>query len=462
MNVGDQQSVVVVDDDPGILEFIERVLVREQLHCHSFSSGSEILKHFESEARAPAVILMDLNLPDYDGLTLMRAIRDKGIETPVVVITARASLEKAVDAMRKGAFDVLSKPFDPVDSLIRCITQAMAHGQLHHDKRALEKKLATSLDRTCLIGHSLAMQGVRQMIAAVAGTNTTVLIAGETGTGKELVARLVHEQSPRSRNKFVPVNCGELASSVLESELFGHTKGAFTGATYARAGLFVSAHQGTIFLDEVGELPATTQTRLLRVLEDSEVRPVGSDTRTKINSRVVSATNRPLSRMVASGEFREDLYYRLKVFEIRMPPLRERREDIPEITDYLLEKHSIILGRECPSISQKVREKLQHESWPGNVRQLENLLERALILCDSVIEEKHLSLGPLSQYPSPLLDDCLPLRNEESFREARSAFERKFLQNLIEGTRGNRAEAARRAQLDPSNLRRLLRKYQLH
>lgn len=462
MGVSHQQSVIVVDDDPGILEFIERVLLREQLTCSSFSSGGELLKHLDSASQPPGVVLMDLNLPDYDGLTLMRAIRGKGVEAPVVVITARASLEKAVDAMRKGAFDFLSKPFDPLDSLLRCVTQAMAHGQLQNDKRILEKKLATSLDRTCLIGHSLAMQGVRQMIAAVAETNTTVLITGETGTGKELVARLVHEQSPRNKNKFVPINCGELASSVLESELFGHTKGAFTGATCARAGLFVSAHQGTIFLDEVGELPATTQTRLLRVLEDSEVRPVGSDTRTKINSRVVSATNRPLSQMVASGEFREDLYYRLKVFEIRVPSLRERRDDIPEITDYLLEKHSILLSRDCPGISAKAREKLQHEPWPGNVRQLENLLERALILCDDLIEESHLSLGPLSQYPVPLLDDCLPLRSEESFREARSAFERKFLQNLIEGTRGNRAEAARRAQLDPSNLRRLLRKYQLH
>jgi transcriptional regulator with PAS, ATPase and Fis domain len=325
-----------------------------------------------------------------------------------------------------------------------------------------------------LLGSSAEIRRVRDLVDAVSATDATVLISGETGTGKELVARMLHERSGRPALKFVPVNCGALSPTVLESELFGHARGAFTGANTARSGLWVTANGGTLFLDEISELALSMQARLLRVLQESEVRAVGADRSRVIDARVIAATNRPLRDLVARGEFRQDLFYRLNVFEITVPPLRDRRPDIEELTEHFVHKYSVHLGRNVPDIAKEVRATLNAYDWPGNVRQLEHVIERALILCQDQIETIHLSLGADRVAHGPRLREAeepssrprlMSLPQEEGplgpLRLEKENFEKEYLRMLMESSHNNRAEAARVAHLDPSNLRRLLKRHGL-
>lgn len=451
------EEILIVDDDPDTLGLMRRFLSSEGFHCQTFATGAGAIQGVKHQASRPDVVLVDLHLPDYNGVELIQQLRLAGVDAPAIVVTAESSVRKAVDAMKNGAFDYVTKPFESLESLERSVRKACEHRRLQLEKHALESKLTAT--RTQLVGSSSRILEVRQMVEAVAGTNATVLVTGATGTGKELVARMVHECSPRHSKKFVPVNCGELAESVLESELFGHAKGAFTGANSARQGLFVSAKGGTLFLDEVGELEITMQSRLLRVLEGSMIRPVGADELRKIDVRIVAATNRDLKNLVKHGAFRKDLLYRLNVFEIPLPALSERVSDIPEIARHLVRKHSVLLGRDAPEITEGTMKELQRQPWPGNVRQLENVIERALILCDAVLDEPHLHLEPRGRMTSAVTrhDDAAP----SPFQEARHEFEYQYLVQLLEQTGGNRSEAARLACLDPSNFRRLLKRHQI-
>ena len=324
-------------------------------------------------------IIVDLDMPGKDGIGVMAHCKEHSPETEAVVLTGKSSMDTAIAALRHGAFDYLTKPCKLIE--IQALLKRVAEKrQLTQKCRALTHQVQRLEGTPRLIGNSLGMQKVRMLIEKVAPTNSTVLILGETGTGKELVARGLHDQSTRADNPFVAVNCGALPETLIESELFGHRKGAFTGADEHRVGLFEVAHGGTIFLDEIGELPKAMQAKLLRVLESGEIRRVGENKATNVDVRVVCATHRDLPEMVAAGEFREDLMYRINTFEIYLPPLRERIDDIPDLARYLLSRHR--RGGQA-ELALDAIEALRGHVWPGNVRELANVIEHATILCDS-------------------------------------------------------------------------------
>ncbi|HSC86796.1 MAG TPA: sigma-54 dependent transcriptional regulator [Polyangiaceae bacterium] len=451
-----QPSVLVIDDEPAIAGLLSRWLKEAGWSTEQAPGAIEGLARLERRP-APDVVLVDLHMPGLDGLSFIERAHSNVPELPIIVMTARASVETAVAAMRQGAFDFLTKPFEPPELVTAACRRALSHIKLLHQNRELKQQLG-SYASTGLVGSSAPMDRLRRLIDAVAPTEATVLIAGETGTGKELVARAVHAGSERRANPFIAVNCGALSETLLESELFGHVRGAFTGATSARRGLIEAASGGTLFLDEVGELSLAMQTRLLRVLQEGEVRPVGADSSRIVDVRVVAATHRDLAQSVKNGSFREDLYYRLNVFRLDVAPLRARREDIPALTRHFLERLATRLGRKTPEIEADAVAFLCDRPWRGNLRQLENTLERALILSRGDIGrdlvETVIDLESEAS-PVPRVSKQLPLG------EARQAFEHDYLRDLLTQSSGSRAEAARRAGLDPSNLRRLLKRHGL-
>lgn len=437
---------------------IRRILSQENweiVEAASALQGLEILRqHGDFD-----VILVDLHMPQKTGLEFLEEAKQISSDLPVIVMTARGSIETAVRAMQLGAFDFLTKPFESFEVVIAVCQRAIAQSQLMRQNRQLKQQLQETL-LGGLVGSSAAMKRLRQMIVAVAPTDATVLVIGETGTGKELVSRALHDASLRAQGPFLPVNCGALSENLLESELFGHVRGAFTGATTARRGLFEAASGGTLFLDEVGELSLAMQTRLLRVLQEGEIRPVGSEVHRAVDVRVVAATHRDLEKAVAEGSFREDLYYRLNVFRLYVPPLRERANDIPALTTHFLEKLARRLGKPVPDIEPEAIRWLCQRTWRGNLRQLENTMERALILSSGTVTLQ------LVQTVSDLVGEKVntvpePESTRLPLREARLHFERQYLQHLLELAEGCRAEVARQAHLDPSNLRRLLKRHRL-
>ena len=335
-------------------------------------------------------LLVDLNMPGRGGLEVIARAKQLAPDTEAVILTGKSSLETAVAALRQGTFDYLTKPCKLVD-LEAVLNRVAEKRELTNKYRALKQRLQRLEGSPELIGQSAGMKLVRQLIAKVAPTNSTVLVVGETGTGKELVARALHEQSLRAEMPLVPVNCGALPENLIESELFGHRKGAFTGAEEHRVGLFEVAHGGTLFLDEIGELPKALQTKLLRFLESGEIRRVGDNESFTCDVRVLCATNRGLDAMVAAGEFREDLWFRINTFEIPLPPLRQRLDDLPLLARHLARRHGAAAGRDAEIFTPEALAALAQHTWPGNVRELANVIERALILCDgAVIRPEHL------------------------------------------------------------------------
>jgi two-component system, NtrC family, response regulator HydG len=373
-----------------------------------------------------------------------------------VLMTGHATVSAAVEAMRLGAYDYLVKPVDPHHTLIPAMRRAVEHGRLIARNRFLERQLEASARIQGLVGESLAMRQVSALVSAAAPADVTILVLGESGTGKELVARAIHQQSPRSSKVFVDVNCAALTESLLESELFGHVKGAFTGATGARRGLFETASGGTLLLDEVGELSPATQARLLRVLQEGLIRPVGSSESRRVDVRVIAATNQDLAKAVEAGSFRQDLYYRLNVLSIEIPPLRERRDDIPALVDHFLTKHAARMKRDKPHADPSLLELFMAHDWPGNVRELENVVERAMVLCrgDTVTPDlAPPSLRAARPVSTPAESGPLP-----PLAEARDGFVRRYVERTLDVTRGNVAEAARIAGMDASNFRRLVKR----
>jgi DNA-binding NtrC family response regulator len=445
-------TVLIADDDEQALRAVRALLAAFGFKSICASSGAEAMQLLEKHASEIDCVLTDLYMPGVSGMDLLMHIRQTTPELPVVVVTGNADVPSAVTAIREGAFDFQLKPLSS-ETLTLALGRAIEHRRLKDRNRFLEQRLEASQRFGGIVGKSPPMRHVFELVANVAATEATVLITGESGTGKELVARSLHEHSPRATRQFVAINCGALAETLLESELFGHERGAFTGADTKRRGLFEEASGGTLFLDEVGELTPSTQVRLLRVLQERCVRPVGSNHARPIDVRVVAATNRNLDVEVREKRFREDLFYRLNVVSIELPPLRERGEDLLLLAHHLLGKHGSRLGKPGMRFSSDALEALTAYEFPGNIRELENAIERAAIMTTGELvtaQALPAQFRPASSRPRArsLID--------LSFNEARTRFERNYLDQVLEESAGNLSQAARRSGMDRSNFRRLL------
>ncbi len=442
--------ILVVDDDPDIRTILSDRLVARG---HDLLEATDGLKALEISARElPDLMLLDLDLPGADGLTVLERLRHESLPPTVVVITAFATIEKAVEAMRRGAFDFLAKPFQP--GLVELTVQkALERSELREENRALRAALPGG--RT-LIGSSGVMRELVEQARKVAESKSTVLLLGESGTGKEVLARSIHAWSPRAARPFIPVNCVALSEELLESELFGHEKGAFTGAHQQKPGKFELANNGTIFLDEVGDIRAALQTKLLRVLQEHEFERVGGTKTIRVDIRVIAATNRDLEEGVKAGRFREDLYYRLNVVRLRLPRLHERSEDVPDLAEHFLRKYGAETGKVISGISPDAMALLRRHRWPGNVRELENAIERAVVLGrgpEIVAEDLGLKTT----------DDAAPSPDAEigAFHASVEAHKKALIRRALDQAGGNQTRAAELLGLQRTYLARLIKTFAL-
>ena len=370
-----EPTVLVVDDEPGIVEPLAKIFEKENLRVLTAQGGSQALEILRREA--VSVLLTDLVMPGMSGLDLLKASKSISPETETILMTAYGTVENAVDAMRQGAYDFVTKPVKRA-TVVRAVTKALEKRNLVQENRTLRAQLEAAQHKA-IVGQSLAWRRLMDTVGQAAPSMATVLLLGESGTGKELIAREIHRSSSRSTGPFIPVNCAALPETILEAELFGYERGAFTGAVQRHDGRFLLADGGTLFLDEIGEIPTHVQVKLLRVLQEGEVERLGGRT-TKVDIRLVAATNQDLRLAVKEGRFREDLYYRLNVISLRVPPLRERRDDIPLLAEHFLRLYGERNGRQLIGISRPAMDALTRHEWPGNVRELENTVERAVVL----------------------------------------------------------------------------------
>ena len=400
-----------------------------------------------------AVTLTDIKMAGRDGLALLDEIKAVDESAVVIIMTAYSSVDSAIAALRKGAYDYVTKPFVN-DDLLKTIENAATQRQLFHENRLLKRELQKQYNFSEIVGKSDKLQHVFDLVNKVAGTNANVLISGESGTGKELIARSVHFNSSRSEKPFLAVNCGALPESLLESELFGHTKGSFTGAFADKKGLFRSVAGGTLFLDEVGEMPQTLQVKLLRALQEHEVTPVGSSATQKFDARIIAATNRNLEFEVAEGRFREDLFYRLNVIEIVMPPLRERREDIPLLVKHFIAKASQTQHSQSKTVTKDAMKAIGSYDWPGNVRELENAVERAIILAGDEIR--------LDDLPPKVRSNTAGYETNDTngFRQTLDDMEKRYILEILKAVDEDKTKAANILGIDLSTLYRKLKRYE--
>jgi len=444
----DPARILVVDDDQSSRELLARILTSAGHRVTALTDGREAVATLDA-GDPPDLVVSDIRMAEMDGLQVIDAFRERAPETPVILVTAFGNIDGALEAIRRGAADYLSKPYD-VDAIKLVVARALQHRALAMENRALRRGLRDRYRLENVVGRSDAMLQVYKTAARVASTDATVLIQGESGTGKELVARAIHAASPRASGPFVAVDCGAIAEGVLESELFGHTRGAFTGAQAARRGLFEEAHHGTLFLDEIGDVGPNLQARLLRALQEGTIRRVGANDPISVDVRIVAATNRDMDAAVKQGTFRADLYYRLHVVSIRIPPLRERREDIPLLAEHFAQKH----GRaEGSAISPEAREILVAYHWPGNVRELENAVARALALNPSGVvipEDLPDAIRVAQAEPAPV---PLPPPGE---RPTLAELERRYASQVLGETGGNKTRAAEILGIDRKTLYRIL------
>ena len=450
------EKILVVDDEPGMRSLLKKVLSKEGYFVTPFEKGEEALDALSSEDYDLAIL--DIEMPGLNGIELLKRIKRKDAGLNVVMITAYGSLQSAVEAMRLGAYDYLTKPFQ-MDEIKLVVEKALERERLITENRELHRELEEQYRFTGIVGKSPRMEEVYELVSRVAGTNASVLIQGESGTGKELVARSIHYNSRRKGRPLVILNCAALAEGVLESELFGHEKGAFTGAIKRKAGRFELAHEGTLFLDEIGEIPVATQLKLLRVLQEHEFERVGGEKTIKVDVRIIAATNRDLMNAVREGRFREDLYYRLNVVTINIPPLRERREDIADLALHFLGKFAVETGKRIEGIDARAMEMLVHYDWPGNVRELENIMERAVVL------EKGDTITPAS-LPVPLRvegegESLKVPQGTGSITEVLEDLERQLIVKALKDHGGSQTAAANALGLKRSTLRYKLEKYGL-
>jgi len=437
---------LIIDDEPDIRELLEITLARMDIDTDSaadLTRARELLAAHDYE-----LCLTDMRLPDGNGIDFVRHLQASKPEVPVAVITAHGNMESAIEALKAGAFDFVSKPVD-LQMLRNLVSTALKLGNRGGE---------SAPDRTAtLLGTSELIQQTRQTISKLARSQAPVYISGESGSGKELAARLIHENGPRSDRPFVPVNCGAIPAELMESEFFGHRKGSFTGAVADKQGLFQAAEGGTLFLDEVADLPLDMQVKLLRAIQEKAVRPVGSQQEIPVNVRILSATHKDLHQLVDAGQFRQDLYYRINVIELRMPSLRERPRDIPLLVEHFLRKIAHDWGTEVPRLTADALAALKHYSFPGNVRELENILERAMTLCENnAIQETDLRLPaggqPISgEFPQPEL-------GEQALDSALDNTEREAILRALEQTRYNKTAAAKLLGLTFRQLRYRIKK----
>jgi DNA-binding NtrC family response regulator len=449
-------NLLIVDDEQGIRQLLTLVFERAGHRVRVAENGCAALAQLRTEA--VDLIISDVKMPDMSGIELLRAARELSSDVAIVMMTAFATVETAREAFKLGADDFIQKPFD-VDELKLIVAKALEKVDLVKENRAFRRAQRERGQLGNIIGHSARMQAVYQMIETIAEVPSTVLITGESGTGKELVARAIHDLSPRAEKPFLPINCGAFTETLLESELFGYVKGAFTGATSNRKGLFEAAHKGTVFLDEVGEMSPTMQVKLLRVLQERKVRPVGAHEESEIDARVIAATNRDLSALVKDGGFREDLFYRIAVIPIELPPLRERREDIPQLAEHFVRKYCQLTGRNL-SISDKALSLLEAYAWPGNVRELEHTIERAVALeRTSEIQPDRLP-AQITHYNPARIATLFDLPEEGINITAHlEQLEKTYILEALQRTGGNQTRAADLLQLSVRSLRHLLDKH---
>ena len=450
------RRVLIADDEESIRHVLTELLHERGYEVRAVADGEEAVRELSS--RDYDALVTDVRMPRLNGLDLVRAAQTLSPETTIIVMSAYGSHELAIEAMKAGAYDYLGKPFRP-DEVLLVLRKAEERERLRRENLRLRQEMSRRAPQ--LVAEGPAMREVMRVVQKVAPTPTTVLVEGESGTGKELVARALHDLSPRADRSFVAVNCGAIPEQLIESELFGHAKGAFTDARQAKRGLFEEADGGTLLLDEVGELPLLVQPALLRVLQQGEVRRVGDNRETRVDVRVLAATNRDLAAQVQAGRFREDLYYRLNVVQIRLPPLRERQDEIQALADRTLARHAERMSLPVRRLSPKALELLMRYRWPGNVRELENALERALVLAED--EE----IGPeslpdavqraLAPGPPPSQPDA----GDFSVKRAQRALEADLIRRALDRTQGNRTRAAELLELSPRALLYKIREYGL-
>jgi two-component system response regulator PilR (NtrC family) len=450
-------SILVVDDEPSMREFLE-ILFRKE--GHEVSTAADAATALARAAGGDLdLVVTDLRLGRDSGIDILRAVKEQSPGTEVVIVTAFATTENAIQAMKLGAHDYVLKPFK-VDELSLVVAKALEHRALLAENRILRRRLG-SPPEVALLGRSRAIQEVREMIALAAPARTTILVTGESGTGKEVVARAIHAQGGRRDQPFVAINCGAIPEGLIESELFGHERGAFTGASEARLGLFEVAGSGTLFLDEVGELPPAVQVKLLRALQERKIRRVGGSRDLPVAARMVAATNRDLAVEVKEGRFREDLFYRLNVIQLRVPPLRERREDLPIFLDHFLDRFAAEQGRPRPRLAPEAEAVLLAHDWPGNVRELANVVERAITLSAGDVLDAGVLPPGLRGGRRAVPSAAVPQLPEGGMdlQAHLDAVERELLEDALARTGGVKTEAARLLRLTFRSLRYRLAKY---
>ncbi len=468
----EQNRIILIDNEEGLCRMIEAVLGDHGYQVQSFTSPFKAIEAFQPGAYD--LVISDIKMPGMDGLEVLQKIRAVDSHIPVIMITAYATVETSIQALRKGAYDMLTKPFEPEELLYR-VKNALHANQLEAENQQLKQKLAGHLNFDNIIGATSGLKGVMDIVRKVALRDTSVLITGESGTGKEVIAQAVHANSARKNARFMAINCGALPANVLESELFGYKKGAFTGAHADRKGILEASDGGTLFLDEVGNLPLNVQQTLLRFLQEHEFMRLGDTQSIKVDTRIISATNSDLKQAMEDGTFREDLFYRLNVVNIHLPPLRERRQDLPLLITHFIKKNNKKFGTEVRGLSAEAMQLVCAFDWPGNIRQMENIIEACMTMVDSgridleILQQflyPHAGANVPACAPSPAHvvqqgaepSQSTPELNAE-YSLALADFETEYLQNLLQKTKGNVEEAAKLAGMNMATIYRKLKKH---
>jgi DNA-binding NtrC family response regulator len=452
--------ILIVDDEKDMLALLERILAGA--FAHEITQTDDplqvpgLLKKNNYD-----VVITDLKMPHRNGIQILEMVKEKDETTAVIIMTAYGSIESAIEATRKGAYDYITKPFRK-ERILHVVEKAVNWQRLQKENVYLREKLEGKPQFRALLGTSAAMERLHSQIDRVAGTSATVLITGESGTGKELVARAVHSRSLRKTGPFIPIDCSTIPESIIESELFGHLKGSFTGAIRDKKGLVEEADGGTLFLDEIGDLSVGMQVKLLRLLQEGQYKPVGGNAIRKVDIRFITATNRNLSELIRRGEFREDLFYRLNVINIHLPPLRERTEDIPVLANHFLHKYSLLHGKSVKQLAQDGLTHLVLRDWPGNIRELENVIERGVIMAsgDTLFEEDLLSADSFSSAGIPSLhpgDDIFTMPLKAAKDRLIEEFQAQYIAKALARHSGNVSQAARDSGVKRQYLHRLMR-----
>ena len=444
------KKIMVIDDEEGLCRMMSAVLMDDGHAVRTFNDPQEAVDLFRPNIWD--LVISDIKMPGIDGLEVLQRIKACEPDIPVIMITAFATVEMSIQALRKGAYDMLTKPFEPDELLFR-VRNALNHNQLVTENQKLRQELAGKFNFDNIIGASTALQQLLDKVEKVSVRDTSVLISGESGTGKELIAQAIHYNSPRKEQPFIAINCGAIPGSVMESELFGHKKGAFTGADTDKEGLLKAADGGTLFLDEVGNLPLTVQKTLLRFLQEQEFRRVGDTDSTRVDVRLISATNSDLEKEIEKELFREDLFYRLNVINLHLPPLRQRRPDIPLLAAHFVVQQNKKFKTDIGGLSPEAQRAASEYSWPGNIRQLKNVIEA----CITIETEQQVSLATLAQF----IETEDASAGSDDYNNALARFEIDFLRQLLSSVDGNIEEAAKKAKMNMATVYRKLKKYGL-